>query len=66
MKFNSIEVLKLALLTTLIITGIAFLAGAGATFFSLRYIEDAESGSGDLQRRLETLGFGVVLEINFG
>ena len=53
MKFNSIEVLKLALLTTLIITAIAFLAGAGATFFYLRYIEDTESGSGDLQRRLE-------------
>ncbi|HIK79502.1 MAG TPA: DUF1043 family protein, partial [Porticoccaceae bacterium] len=53
MKFNSIEVLKLVLLTTLIIAVIAFLAGAGATFFYLRHIEDAESGMGDLQRKLE-------------
>lgn len=53
MKFNSIEVLKLALLTTLIIAVIAFLAGAGATFFYLRHLEDNESGTGDLQRKLE-------------
>jgi hypothetical protein len=52
-KFNSIEVLKLALLTTLIIAVIAFLAGAGATFFYLRHLEDNESGTGDLQRKLE-------------
>jgi len=40
-------------LTTLIIAVIAFLAGAGATFFYLRHLEDNESGTGDLQRKLE-------------
>ncbi|MBT4211381.1 MAG: DUF1043 family protein [Porticoccaceae bacterium] len=43
----------MALLTTLIIAVIAFLAGAGATFFYLRHLEDNESGTGDLQRKLE-------------
>jgi uncharacterized membrane-anchored protein YhcB (DUF1043 family) len=52
-KFNLIEVLKLAILTTFIIVAVAFLAGAGATFFYLRHIEDEGSVNGDLQRKLE-------------
>ena len=43
----------MAILTTFIIATIAFLAGAGATFFYLRYIEDDGPVNGDLQRKLE-------------
>jgi len=43
----------LALLTTLIIAAIAFLAGTGATFFYLRHIEGEGSTNSDLQKKLE-------------
>ena len=43
----------MAILTTFIIATIAFLAGAGATFFYLRHIDDDGPVNGDLQRKLE-------------